>query len=87
LAQRGDAIGFQQLYRKYSRHVYALCLRMTRNAAEAEDLTQDAFLQAFRKIRTFRGESRFYTWLHRVTVKPSLFIFVKSVTLKYRWTR
>ena len=77
LAQRGDATGFEQLYRKYSRYVYALCLRMTRNAAEAEDLTQDAFLQAFRKIHTFRGESRFCTWLHRLTVNIVLIHFRK----------
>lgn len=78
LAQRGDASGFEQLYRKYHRHVYGLCLRMTKNAAEAEDLTQDAFLQAFRKIHTFRGESRFYTWLHRVTVNTVLIHFRKK---------
>jgi RNA polymerase sigma-70 factor (ECF subfamily) len=48
--------------------VYSLCLRITRNAADAEELTQEAFLQAFRKIHTFRGESAFSTWLHRLTV-------------------
>lgn len=78
LAQRGDAIGFEQLYRKYGRYVYALCLRMTRNAAEAEDLTQDAFLQVFRKIHTFRGESRFSTWLHRLTINIVLIHFRKK---------
>lgn len=77
LAQCGDASGFEQLYRKYNRYVYAVCLRMTKNAAEAEDLTQDAFLQAFRKIDSFRGESRFYTWLHRVTVNIVLIHFRK----------
>jgi Sigma-70 region 2 len=60
LAQCGDASRFEQLYRKYNRYVYALCLRMTKNAAEAEDLTQEAFLQAFRKIHTFRSESRLH---------------------------
>jgi RNA polymerase sigma-70 factor, ECF subfamily len=78
LAQSGDAVGFEQLYRKYNRYVYAVCLRMTKNAAHAEDLTQDAFLQAFRKIHTFRGESRFYTWLHRVTVNIVLIHFRKK---------
>jgi RNA polymerase sigma-70 factor, ECF subfamily len=78
LAQRGDASGFEQLYSKYSRYVYALCLRMTKNAAEAEDLTQNAFLQAFRKIHTFRGESRFSTWLHRLTVNIVLIHFRKK---------
>lgn len=68
LAQQGDAAAFEQLYKSHSRRVYALCLRMVGNPTEAEDLTQDAFLQMYRKIQTFRGESSFSTWLHRVTV-------------------
>jgi RNA polymerase sigma-70 factor (ECF subfamily) len=68
LAQRGDAAAFENLYQAHSRRVYALCLRMVGNPAEAEDLTQEAFLQMYRKIQTFRGESSFSTWLHRVTV-------------------
>jgi RNA polymerase sigma-70 factor, ECF subfamily len=71
-AQRGDGAGFEYLYKKYSRRVYSVCLRMTRNSAEAEDLTQQTFLQVFRKIGTFRGESGFSTWLHRVTVNVVL---------------
>ena len=67
-AREGDPAGFEHLYRKHSRRVYALCLRMTGNSGEAEDLTQDAFLQVFRKIHTFRGESAFSTWMHRLTV-------------------
>ena len=68
LAQQGDERGFEQLYRQHSHRVYALCLRMVNgNAAEAEDLTQESFLQLFRKISTFRGESAFSTWLHRLT--------------------
>lgn len=68
LAQQGDAVAFEQIYRTYSRRVYALCLRMIGNPADAEEFTQDAFLQLFRKIHTFRGESAFSTWLHRLTV-------------------
>jgi RNA polymerase sigma-70 factor (ECF subfamily) len=71
-AQRGDAAAFEYLYKAHSRRVYAVCLRMTKNPAEAEDLTQQAFLQVFRKIGTFRGESGFSTWLHRVTVNVVL---------------
>ena len=71
-AQRGDGVGFEYLYKTYSRRVYSVCLRMTRNPAEAEDLTQQAFLQLFRKIGTFRGESGFSTWLHRVIVNVVL---------------
>jgi len=67
-AQQGDAEGFERLYKLHSRRVYALCLRMMKgNASEAEDLTQEAFLRMFRKIGTFRAESAFSTWLHRLT--------------------
>ena len=72
LAQMGDAAAFERIFRKYGRRVYALCLRMVRNTTEAEDLTQEAFLQLFRKIHTFRGESLFSTWLHRVSVNVVL---------------
>src|SRR5712692_7801906 len=67
-AQQGDAAAFEALYKLHSRRVYALCLRMVGDAAEAEDLTQEAFLQLFRKIHTFRGESAFSSWLHRLSV-------------------
>ena len=72
LAQQGDAAAFERLYRMHNRRVYSLCLRMLNNTAEAEDLTQEAFLQLFRKIGTFRGESAFSTWLHRLSVNVVL---------------
>jgi RNA polymerase sigma-70 factor, ECF subfamily len=71
-AQHGDADCFDTLYGMYKRRVYPLCLRMTGNTADAEDLTQEAFLQLYRKISTFRGESAFSTWLHRLTVNVVL---------------
>jgi RNA polymerase sigma-70 factor (ECF subfamily) len=71
-AQRGDEQAFAALYDAHKRRVYSLCLRMTGNTAEAEDLTQEAFLQLFRKISTFRGESAFSTWLHRLAVNVVL---------------
>jgi RNA polymerase sigma-70 factor (ECF subfamily) len=71
-AKQGDGDAFQILYDLHKRRVYSLCLRMTANAAEAEDLTQEAFLQLFRKIGTFRGESAFSTWLHRMAVNVVL---------------
>jgi len=71
-AKHGDAEAFQALYDRHKRRVYSLCLRMTANTAEAEDLTQEAFLQLFRKIATFRGESAFSTWLHRLSVNVVL---------------
>lgn len=72
LAQQGDAGAFERLYQLHNRRVYSLCLRMVSNTAEAEDLTQEAFLQLFRKIATFRGESAFSTWLHRLAVNVVL---------------
>jgi RNA polymerase sigma-70 factor (ECF subfamily) len=71
-AQSGDSAAFEFLYQLHSRRVYALCLRMVNNPADAEDLMQEAFLQLFRKIGTFRGESAFSTWLHRMTVNVVL---------------
>jgi RNA polymerase sigma-70 factor, ECF subfamily len=71
-AKAGDAVAFEALYAMHKRRVYSLCLRMVSNTAEAEDLAQEAFLQLFRKIATFRGESAFSTWLHRLSVNVVL---------------
>ena len=65
-AQAGDHQAFAQLYSLHKRRIYSLCLRMVGNVSEAEDLTQEAFLQLHRKIATFRGDSAFSTWLHRL---------------------
>ncbi len=81
LAQRaaaGDMPAFEDLYERHHRRVYALCLRMTGNVAEAEDLAQEAFIQLYRKIGSFRGESAFTTWLHRLTVNQVLMHFRKK---------
>ena len=67
-ARDGDRTVFEYLYRLHSRRVYAVCLSMVGNTAEAEDLTQEAFLLLLRKIHTFRGESAFSSWLHRLAV-------------------
>ena len=77
-AQRGDAAAFEHLYRQHSRRVYGLCLRMVSDPFEAEDLAQEAFLQLFRKIHTFRGESAFSSWLHRLTANVVLMSFRKK---------
>ena len=71
-AKQGDEAAFEVLYNLHKRRVYSLCLRMVSNPAQAEDLAQEAFLQLFRKIGTFRGESAFSTWLHRMTVNVVL---------------
>jgi RNA polymerase sigma-70 factor (ECF subfamily) len=75
LAQQGDASAFGEIYRQHSRRVYSLCLRMLGDPIEAEDLAQEAFLQLFRKIHTFRGESAFSSWLYRLTANLVLMSF------------
>src|ERR1700757_3770766 len=79
-AQRGDANAFELLYRLHSSRVFGLCLRMLKNTAEAEDLTQETFLTVFRAIRTFRGHSAFSCWLHRVTMNRVL-MHIRSKTV------
>ena len=65
-ASTGDAAAFERLYCLFRRSVYDLCLRLTRNVSDSEDLTQEVFLQIYRKIGAFRGEAAFATWLYRV---------------------
>lgn len=67
-AQGGDLVAFEQLYREHADRVYALALRMVANVDQAEDLTQEAFIRAWKNLGSFRGDSAFGTWLHRVTV-------------------
>ncbi len=75
-ALAGDTMsGFEQLYRNHCRRVYSICLRMMGNVAEAEDLTQEIFIQLHRKLGSFRGEAAFTTWLHRLTVNQVLMYF------------
>jgi len=71
-AQAGDHRAFAHLYSLHKRRIYSLCLRMVGNVHEAEDLAQEAFLQLHRKIATFRGDSAFSTWLHRLTINVVL---------------
>ena len=71
-AQRGDEEAFGELFQRYKRRVYSVCLLMTKDIAEAEDLTQDVFLRIFHSIGSFRGDSAFSTWLHRVAVNTVL---------------
>ena len=74
---RSELEPFEELFKLHHRRVYAVCLRMTGNAAQAEDLSQEVFVQVFRKLDTFRGESTFTTWLHRLTVNHVLMHFRK----------
>lgn len=81
-AARGDMSAFEEIYGRHHRRVYCICLRMLRDSAKAEDLTQDVFIQLYRKIGTFKFESAFTTWLHRLTVNQVLMHFRKR-TVKY----
>ncbi len=76
-ASAGDMGAFEEIYRRHHRRVYSICLRMLQNPPEAEDLTQDVFIQLYRKIGSFRGDSAFTTWLHRMTVNQVLMHFRK----------
>ena len=84
-AAHNDMGAFEELYKRHHRRVYSVCLRMLQNTSEAEDLTQDVFIQLYRKIGSFRGDSAFTTWLHRMTVNQVLMHFRKR-TVKYEKT-
>jgi RNA polymerase sigma-70 factor (ECF subfamily) len=71
-AQNGDLLAFERLYRENERKVFALCLRMSSDAALAEELTQEAFVRAWRKLGSFRGDSAFSSWLYPVAVNVAL---------------
>ncbi len=77
-AQRGESEAFADLFHAHKARIYSICLRMTNNTAQAEDLTQDAFLQVFRKISTFKGNSALSTWLYRIAVNTVLMHFRKK---------
>ena len=76
-AANGDMNAFEEIYSRHQRRVYSICLRMLQNAREAEDLTQDVFIQLYRKIGMFRGDCAFTTWIHRMTVNQVLMYFRK----------
>jgi RNA polymerase sigma-70 factor (ECF subfamily) len=81
-AQQGDADAFATLFHTHKTRIYSLCLRMTSNTAEAEDLAQDAFLQVFRKLATFRGDSALSTWLYRIAVNTVLMHFRRKTPVR-----
>lgn len=89
LAQRvaeADRTAFEILYKRHYRRVYSVVMRMAQNASEAEDLTQEVFIQLYRKAGSFRGESAFTTWLHRMTVNQVLMHFRKRSNKDERTT-
>jgi RNA polymerase sigma-70 factor, ECF subfamily len=86
---RGAIWNLEALYNRHKSKVYSVCLRMTGNVSEAEDLTQDIFVQLLAKAGSFRGESQFSTWLHRFTTNYVLMYFRKlrrrSQTFSSSW--
>jgi RNA polymerase sigma-70 factor, ECF subfamily len=85
-AQRAEIEGLTWVYEHYRRRVYNLCYRMIRDCADAEDLTHDVFMQVFRRIETFRGESAFATWLHRLAVNIVLMEIRSRKSKRYQLT-
>lgn len=81
-AQGGDLKSFEELYTRHKARIFSLCLRMSNNYAHAEELTQETFLQLYRKITSFRGESAFSTWLHRLSVNVVLMRFRRKTLLE-----
>jgi RNA polymerase sigma-70 factor (ECF subfamily) len=67
-AQRGDLAAFERIYRAHAGRVSALCLRLTGDRQRAEELMQDVFVRTWERLESFRGESSFSTWLHRLSV-------------------
>ena len=65
-AQSGDGDAFEAIYQQHERRVYSICLGMTKNTADAEDMAQESFLKIYRKLRQFRGDSQLSTWIHRL---------------------
>jgi len=78
-AQGGDQDAFSELYLQHKRRVFSVCMRIVRDFSLAEDLTQDTFLQVHRKLASFRGDSVFSTWLHRLAVNTVLMHLRKRV--------
>ena len=83
----GNDVSFEEIFKLHHRRVYALCLRMTGNVAEAEDLTQEVFVQVFRNLESFRGDAAFSTWLHRVAVNQVLMHFRRKLVRKEQITK
>ena len=82
----GQMQPFEEIFQLHHRRVYSICFRMIGNPTDAEDLTQDVFVQVFRKLGSFRGESALTTWLHRLTVNQVLMHFRKGHLRKEQLT-
>jgi RNA polymerase sigma-70 factor, ECF subfamily len=80
VSSAGDMSSFETLYKRYFKKVYMICLKMTSNPADAEDLTQEVFIHVQRTLKSYRGDSSLSSWLHRVTVNHVLMRFRKKST-------
>jgi RNA polymerase sigma-70 factor (ECF subfamily) len=80
-AAQGDVEAYEMIYRQHVGRVHALCLRMARDRSEAEELTQETFVRVWQRLASFRGESAFTTWLHRVTVN----VVIAELRRRGRW--
>ena len=80
-AAHDDMGAFEEIYKRHHRRVYSVCLRMLQNTSEAEDLTQDVFIQLYRKIGSFRGDSAFTTWLLSSETRPQPISLTKFLIL------
>ncbi len=85
LASAGDATAFERLYRAHVARIHGLSRRMLGSAEEADEVTQDVFVRAWSKLGTFRGESQFGTWLHRLAVNVILAHRSRRSTERTRW--
>lgn len=75
---------FEQLYKRYCQKIYSLCLRVLQSEVDAEDVTQEVFVQVYRRLHTFRGRASFATWLYRITVNQVLMHLRRSCAKKRR---
>lgn len=76
-AKEGDAAAYDELIRRYQQRIYATVYHMTSNHEDANDITQEAFIKAYRALKTFKGDSSFYTWIYRIAVNKTI-NFLKS---------
>src|SRR5215217_5489123 len=72
MAQNGDLAAYDELIRRYQERIYATVYHMTSNHEDANDLAQEAFIKAFRALKSFKGGSSFYTWVYRIAVNKTI---------------
>lgn len=71
-AKQGDLLAYDELVRRYQERIYATVYHMTANHEDANDLAQDAFIKAYRALRSFKGDSSFFTWVYRIAINKTI---------------